>query len=193
MVYGLIYNSFQPISIQGSNHPAIINWVVKPMNADWLTAVVYQIVYHGYDKIFISFCNQFLIAIRDLWGLWYMANIPWLSAVSRQSAMRHAWEQPLVVGHIPHTPRAVLLNYKMCGSIPEYWWADNHGISESRPRVCQSLYFYCSNYIGNQFIIAIRCLGGLWYMANVPRLRSVSRHSALHRAYDQPLAMVFWL
>uniref|UniRef100_A0A8C7DP79 Neurofascin homolog (chicken) a n=1 Tax=Oncorhynchus kisutch TaxID=8019 RepID=A0A8C7DP79_ONCKI len=31
-------------------------------------------------------------------------------------------------------------------------------------------YFYCSNYVGNQFIIAITHLGGLWYMANIPRL-----------------------
>uniref|UniRef100_A0A8C7D7R5 Neurofascin homolog (chicken) a n=1 Tax=Oncorhynchus kisutch TaxID=8019 RepID=A0A8C7D7R5_ONCKI len=40
-------------------------------------------------------------------------------------------------------------------------------------------YFYCSNYVGNQFIIAITHLGGLWYMANIPRLMAVSRHSAL--------------
>ena len=31
----------------------IINWVVRALNADWLTAVVYQTVYHGYDKTFI--------------------------------------------------------------------------------------------------------------------------------------------
>ena len=30
-----------------------------------------------------------------------------------------------------------------------------------------------------QFIIAIRHLGGLWYLTNIPRL---SRHSALHHA-----------
>ena len=65
------------------------------MNADWLTDVVYQTVYHGYDKIFIFYCsnyvgNQFIIAIRHLGGLWYMANKPLLMAVmavSRNSAM----------------------------------------------------------------------------------------------------------
>uniref|UniRef100_A0A4W5P3M8 GTP binding protein 2b n=1 Tax=Hucho hucho TaxID=62062 RepID=A0A4W5P3M8_9TELE len=31
----------------------IINWVVRVLNADWLTAVVYQPVYHEYDKTFI--------------------------------------------------------------------------------------------------------------------------------------------
>ena len=31
----------------------IINWVVWALNADWLKAVVYQTVYHGYDKTFI--------------------------------------------------------------------------------------------------------------------------------------------
>ena len=38
------------------------------------------------------------------------------------------------------------------------------------PRVWQNIYFYCSNYVGNQFIIAIRHLGGLWYKANKPGL-----------------------
>jgi hypothetical protein len=38
-------------------------------------------------------------------------------------------------------------------------------------RLGQNMYFYCSNYIGNQFIIAIRPLGGLWYMTNIPRLK----------------------
>uniref|UniRef100_A0A8C7EZ69 3-methyl-2-oxobutanoate dehydrogenase (2-methylpropanoyl-transferring) n=1 Tax=Oncorhynchus kisutch TaxID=8019 RepID=A0A8C7EZ69_ONCKI len=28
----------------------IINWVVRALNADWLTAVLYQIVYHRYEK-----------------------------------------------------------------------------------------------------------------------------------------------
>ena len=40
--------------------------------------------------------------------------------------------------------------------------------------VYHNIYFYCSNYIGNQFMIAIRHLGGLWYMANIPQLRAVS-------------------
>ena len=31
----------------------IIKWVVRALNADWLTAMVYQTVYHGYDKTFI--------------------------------------------------------------------------------------------------------------------------------------------
>ena len=29
-------------------------------------------------------------------------------------------------------------------------------------------------------------------MVNIPRLRAVSRHSALHRAQEQPLAMIYW-
>ena len=31
----------------------------------------------------------------------------------------------------------------------------------------------------------------LWYIANIPCLRAVSRHSALCRAEEQPLAMVY--
>jgi hypothetical protein len=29
----------------------ILNWVVRTLNADWLKAMVYQIVYHGNNKI----------------------------------------------------------------------------------------------------------------------------------------------
>ena len=59
---------------------------VPALNADWLTAVVYQTVYHGYDKTFYFVCsyyvgNQFIIAIRRLGGLWYMAKIPRLRSV----------------------------------------------------------------------------------------------------------------
>jgi hypothetical protein len=32
---------------------SFINWVNRAMNADWLTAVVYQAVYHRSDKTFI--------------------------------------------------------------------------------------------------------------------------------------------
>lgn len=65
-------------------------------------------------------------------------------------------------------------------------------------RVVQSLnadlfiYFYCSYYAGNQFIVAIRHLGGLWYMANILRLMAVSRHSAMRRDKEQPLDAVYW-
>jgi hypothetical protein len=53
--------------------PDIINWVVRALNADWLTAMVYQTVYHGYDKTCIFYCsnyvgNQFIIAIRHIRG-----------------------------------------------------------------------------------------------------------------------------
>ena len=53
----------------------ITNWVVQALNADWLTAVVHQTVYHGYDTTFNLYCfnyigNQFLIAIRHLGGLY---------------------------------------------------------------------------------------------------------------------------
>ena len=70
----------------------IILWLVRALNADWLTAVAYQTVYHGYDKTIYFPCsnyvgNQFITAIRNLWGLWYIANIPGLRAVSRHSAL----------------------------------------------------------------------------------------------------------
>ena len=62
-----------------------INWVVRALNADCLTAVVYQTVYCcNYVE------NQFIIAIRHLRGLWYMANIPQLRDVSRHSTLRRA-------------------------------------------------------------------------------------------------------
>ena len=48
--------------------------------------------------------------------------------------------------------------------------------------VLQNVYFYSSNYVGNQFIITIMHLRCLWYMANILRLRAVSRHSTLHHA-----------
>ena len=32
---------------------AIINWVVSALNSDWLKAMVYQTVYHVYDKTLI--------------------------------------------------------------------------------------------------------------------------------------------
>ena len=51
----------------------IINWVVRDLNVDWLTAVVYQTVYQWYGKTFIDLSgyvgNQFIIAIRHLGGL----------------------------------------------------------------------------------------------------------------------------
>jgi hypothetical protein len=51
----------------------IINWVVQALNADWLTTVVNQTIYHGYDFDFDFFCsnyvgNQFIIVIRHLLG-----------------------------------------------------------------------------------------------------------------------------
>ena len=73
----------------------------------------------------------------------------------------------------PSTPNR---HYKLGGSSPECWLADSHGISDRIPRVWQNTYFYCSNYVGNHFIMAIRHLVCLRYMANIPRLRAVSRH-----------------
>ena len=68
-----------------------LNWVVRALNADWLNTVVYQTEYHEYDKTFHYVVNQFIIiAIRHLRSLWYMANIPWLRAVARHSALRCA-------------------------------------------------------------------------------------------------------
>jgi Ni2+-binding GTPase involved in maturation of urease and hydrogenase len=36
-----------------SSKTAILNWLVRALNADWLIAVVFQTVYHRYDKTFI--------------------------------------------------------------------------------------------------------------------------------------------
>ena len=44
----------------------IINWVVRALSTDWLTAVVYQTVFF-YCSNYVG--NQFIIAIRHLWGL----------------------------------------------------------------------------------------------------------------------------
>ena len=61
------------------------------------------------------------------------------------------------------------------------------------PRVWQNMYFYCSNYVGNQFIIAIRHRRGLWDMANTPWLRAVSRHSVLcHIPHAYCLNSAIW-
>ena len=71
------------------------------------------------------------------------------------------------------------------------WLADSRGISDRIPWVWQSMYFYCSNYVGNQFIIEIRHKG-VWYMANIPQLMVVSRQSAMRRTSEQHLAVVYW-
>ena len=53
-----------------------MNWVGRALNVDWLTAMVYQTVYHGYDITFIFTTNYvgnpFIIAIRHLGvcGIW---------------------------------------------------------------------------------------------------------------------------
>ena len=44
---------------------AIINWLVRALNADCLTAVVYQTVYHGYDKTFI--CTALIKLITSVY------------------------------------------------------------------------------------------------------------------------------
>jgi hypothetical protein len=82
------------------------------MNADLLTAVVYETVYHGYFYCLNYIDNQFIIAIRHLRGLWYNANIPRLRGV--QALLRHTYEQSLAVVYWPYTtpPRAILLNYR---------------------------------------------------------------------------------
>ena len=51
----------------------IINMVGGALNADFLTAVVYQTIYHEYEN-FYFYCsnyvsNQLIIAIRHLGGL----------------------------------------------------------------------------------------------------------------------------
>ena len=43
---------------------SIINWVVPALNADWLKAVVYQTLYHGYDKTFI--CTALIMLVTSL-------------------------------------------------------------------------------------------------------------------------------
>ena len=81
---------------------------------------------------------------------------------------------------------------KLGGSNPECWLADSRCISDCIPWVWQNIDFYCSNYVGNQFIITIRHLRGLWYIANIPQRRAGPRHSAMHRASEQTLAVVYW-
>ena len=50
-----------------------INWMVRALNADWLTAVGYQTICHGYDKTIFYSCNfvgnQFIIEIRHHGGV----------------------------------------------------------------------------------------------------------------------------
>ena len=66
-----------------------MNWVAGALNADLLTGIVYQEMTDFY--FFTNYVgNQFIIAIRHLRGLWYMANIPWLRAVSRHFALRRS-------------------------------------------------------------------------------------------------------
>ena len=87
------------------------------MNSDWLKAMVYQIVYYGYDNCYCSnyVGNQFIVAIRHPRGLWYMTNIPQLRAVSRHSALRRAYEEPVAMLYWPYTtpPLALLLYYTL--------------------------------------------------------------------------------
>jgi hypothetical protein len=54
--------------------------------------------------------------------------------------------------------RRILIYNKLGGSSPECWLADSRDISDRIPRVWQNTYLYCSNYVGNKFIIAIRHL-----------------------------------
>ena len=77
------------------NNTDFINWVVRALNADWLTAVVYQTVYHGNVKTYIftaliTLVTPFIIAIRLLGCFWCMAKIPRLRTVSRHSVMNLA-------------------------------------------------------------------------------------------------------
>jgi hypothetical protein len=47
----------------------IINWVVRALNADWLNAVVYQSICHGYEaNLLVYVGNQFIIATRHMGG-----------------------------------------------------------------------------------------------------------------------------
>ena len=46
-----------------------INWVVRALNADCLTAVVYQTIYHGYDKTFI-FTALITLITSGVCGIW---------------------------------------------------------------------------------------------------------------------------
>ena len=32
----------------------------------------------------------------------------------------------------------------------------------------------------------------VWYMANIPRLRAILKHNAMRKAWQQPLALVYW-
>ena len=60
--------------------------------------------------------------------------------------------------------------YKLGGSSPECRLADSRGIRDRIQRVGQNMYFHRSSYVGNQFIIAVRHLRGLWYIGHIPHL-----------------------
>jgi hypothetical protein len=51
---------------------------------------------------------------------------------------------------------AFIVYYKLGGLSSECWLADSRGISDRTQRVWQNINFYCSNYIGHQFIVAIK-------------------------------------
>ena len=96
-------------------------------------------------------------------------------------------------GHWTHYPgvTSTMLYQMICKYSPECWLADSRGISGHIPWVWQNISFYCSNDVGNQFIIAISHLSGLWYMANIPRLRAVSRHSATRTALSRGILAIY--
>ena len=80
--------------------------------------MVYQTVYHVYDKKFIFTTLITLVSNKAPRGfvVYCMANIPRLRAVSRHSTLRRTLEQPLTLVYWPYT--ALLLNYsKLWGII----------------------------------------------------------------------------
>jgi hypothetical protein len=48
--------------------------VVEALNADWLKAYTMGMIKHVFLLLYVG--NHFIIAIRHIGGLWYMANIP---------------------------------------------------------------------------------------------------------------------
>jgi hypothetical protein len=93
----------------------IINRVVRALNADWLTAMVYQTIYHRYDKTFNFYCfnyvrNQFINSNKApqgfvIYGQYTMAT-GCIQALRVASCVRTALSRGILA--IYHTPSCLI-------------------------------------------------------------------------------------
>ena len=169
----------------------IINWVVRALNADWLTAVVYLSSNARGGVVY----GQYTTA-KD-------CSYAWRNTECLDTALSHGIpEVPYCCyEQVSNVIRAVKINilsypwytvcYKLGGSSPECWLADSGGISDCISWVWQNIYFYCSNYVGNQFRIAIRHLGGFWYMASIPQLKALCVASSIRTTLSRGILAIY--